>query len=240
MAPATQRCSSARPSSPRAEGGMRRLTGRRALATLPGLLLLAACATVPPSPTAAVAPAARDLPAAALADRLPAEAAGFERGTTVPLRLGEGGRETGYRTQGRIAAGATVDLYRQAGASVPEGIGSPAADTAFEQLVQAATRPSPHRHLRVQGEFTLPAPGPARGRPGLGRAALRRDHRGLWPRTGPGVAVRRRRRRRAAAAAGHHAAARPAAGRCPRLRHRHPGRAAYPVTPGCRGPTCRA
>jgi hypothetical protein len=150
---------------------MRRLTGRRALATLPGLLLLAACATVPPPPTAAIAPA-RDLPAAALADRLPAEAAGFERGTTVPLRQGEDGRETSYRTQGRIAAGATVDLYRQAGASVPEGIGSPAADTAFEQLVQAATRPSPHRHLRAQGEFALPAPGPAPGG-GPASAALR-------------------------------------------------------------------
>jgi len=92
-----------------------------------------------------------------LAARLPEEAAGFQRGTTTPLSRGEAGQEVGYRTPGLIAAGATVELYRLPGVTLPEGVGSPDVQSAFDTLMQEALRPVPPRRMREDGRFTLPA-----------------------------------------------------------------------------------
>lgn len=124
---------------------------------LAALLLLGGCATVPEAPGG---PATRQTPAA-LAARLPIEAAGFQRGATIAVA--EEGRETAYRSLGRIAAGATVEVLRPAGAAVPAGIESPAVTEAFTHFVQDATRPMPQRQLHDEARFTL----------GEGAAALR-------------------------------------------------------------------
>ncbi|SDD91421.1 hypothetical protein [Belnapia rosea] len=119
-------------------------------------MLLAGCQP-PPEAT----PLRRPATVADLAARLPAEAAGFQRGATTPLPRGEDGREIGYRTPGRIAAGATVQLYRLPGVVLPEGLSSPDAADAFNDLLQDAMRPAPQRRLREEARFTLPAEGPA-------------------------------------------------------------------------------
>ncbi|MBL6455548.1 hypothetical protein JMJ55_09460 [Belnapia sp. T6] len=112
--------------------------------------LLAGCETAPQ----AQRPAAPPPSAAALAARLPAEAAGFQRGATTTLP-GDG-RETGYRTTGRTAAGATVEITRPGEAALPEGTDSPDAAAAFARLVEEATRPAPQRRLRAETRFALP------------------------------------------------------------------------------------
>lgn len=125
----------------------------RAVLTM-GLVLLAGCA-LPPGQLPAEA-ARRAVPVAELAARLPAEAAGFRRGATTDLTQGgEVGRETAYRTMGRTAAGATVQLVRLSGGPVPEGAEGPAVDAAFEALLQEATRPLPQRRLQHDARFTL-------------------------------------------------------------------------------------
>ncbi|MDB5371857.1 MAG: hypothetical protein JWP04_499 [Belnapia sp.] len=127
---------------------------------LAALLLLGGCVAVPGAPGGATVPAATLTPAA-LAARLPVEAAGFQRGATATVA--EEGRETAYRTLGRIAAGATVELLRPAGAAIPAGIESPAVAEAFAHFIQDATRPMPQRQLRDEARFVL----------GQGAAALR-------------------------------------------------------------------
>ena len=122
------------------------------------LLPLAACAA--PEPEAARQVAVRNLAPTELAARLPTDAAGFQRGQALPLARGEAGREVAYATRGRIAAGATVELYRPEGGPVPEGPDSPAAAEAFEQLLRDALRPQPHRRLRESARLVLPAAGP--------------------------------------------------------------------------------
>lgn len=128
---------------------------RRGRAAIAAALLLAGC-QMPAEPPASTAAAPVDLAA-----RLPEEAAGFLRGATTPLPRGEAGREIGYRTPGLIAAGATVELYRQPGVTLPEGAGSADAEAAFNELVQEALRPVPPRRMREEARFTLPAGGPA-------------------------------------------------------------------------------
>ncbi len=122
--------------------------GRAAIAAA---LLLAGCQV--PAERQSLSPAAP----ADMATRLPEEAAGFQRGATTPLPRGEAGREIGYRTPALVAAGATVELYRLPGVTLPEGIGSPDAQAAFDALVQEALRPVPPRRMREDGRFTLPA-----------------------------------------------------------------------------------
>ena len=121
-------------------------------------LALAGCQMPTPDTPAAAASQAepRIASPAALTALLPAEAAGFRRGATAPLPAGEGGHETGYRTPGRTAAGAAVELFRPAGGPVPDGAESPAVDAAFAELLRDALRPAPHRQLRDHGRLTLP------------------------------------------------------------------------------------
>ncbi len=129
--------------------------GRAAFAAA---LLLAGCEmpaeTTPAAATRAASPVD-------LASRLPGEAVGFLRGATSPLPRGEAGREVGYRTAGLVAAGATVQLYRLPGVTLPEGAGSADAEAAFNELLQDALRPVPPRRMQEEGRFTLPAGGPA-------------------------------------------------------------------------------
>jgi hypothetical protein len=127
---------------------------------LGAVLLLGACEGLP-RPPASAATAVAGLSTAQLADRLPDEAAGFVRGDTVAAPIGEDGREAGYRTPGLTGAGATVMLYRQPGATVPPGADSPAVAEAFGALLQDAMRPLPHRQVRAEERFSLPATGPA-------------------------------------------------------------------------------
>ena len=136
--------------------------GRPAWALLLGLLpsaagVLSGCEAGPSAPAGAQAAARRILPVAALTDRLPAEVAGFQRGATTSLPQGEDGRETGYRTLGRTAAGASVELYRLPGPGIAEGPEGPAVEAAFDALVQEETRPLPQRRLQDVGRFTLDA-----------------------------------------------------------------------------------
>lgn len=121
--------------------------------------LLAGCEPGPsaPGPVQAQPAARRALPVAELTARLPADAAGFTRGATTSMPQGEDGRETGYRTPGRTAAGASVELYRLPATSVAEGAAGPAIDATFEALVQEALRPLPQQRLQEEARFTLDA-----------------------------------------------------------------------------------
>jgi hypothetical protein len=134
----------------------------RWLVPLPLLLGLVACEA--PSQGGPGGVAARPS-LAALADRLPEEAAEFRRGAVVPRP--DGGLEIGYRTTGRTAAGATVALYRPAGAT-----DAAAVEAAFEDLLQDALQPRPTRSLQETGRLTLPDPRPEAG-PGAAPPGLR-------------------------------------------------------------------
>lgn len=128
------------------------------LALLPAAaVVLSGCEGGPATQAGTQAAAGRALPLAALTDRLPAEVAGFQRGATTGLPQGKDGRETSYRTLGRTAAGASVELYRLPGPAVAEGPEGPAVEAAFAALVQDATRPMPQRRLQDDGRFTLDA-----------------------------------------------------------------------------------
>ncbi|MCO6415973.1 hypothetical protein JYK14_07260 [Siccirubricoccus sp. KC 17139] len=133
-------------------------------------LLLLGCEAVPP-PAAGEVPAevAESAPAAtggapvraassalAIARRLPPEAAGFRRGNLTATRTG--GQEVGYRTQGRTAAGATVEVLRPSQA--PDAA---TLDRALAELVREATQPAPARSLTAQSRLTIPDPRPERG-----------------------------------------------------------------------------
>src|SRR4051794_12212974 len=111
----------------------------RWLVALPLALGLAVCeAPIQGVPAGGTDAAAARPSLAALADRLPGEAAGFRRGAVVPRR--DGAFEIGYRTPGRTAAAATVELYRPAAPS-----DATAAEAAFEDLLREALRPMPTR-----------------------------------------------------------------------------------------------
>jgi hypothetical protein len=123
-------------------------------ACLAAALALAACATGP-QPEEAAAPA----PPADLVARLPAEAAGFRRGTLLPLPQRLEGQEVAYATRGRLAAGALIELYRLPEGPVPAGAASPAAAAALTELLQEALRAPGHRQQRETARLTLPAGG---------------------------------------------------------------------------------
>ncbi|MFC7477842.1 hypothetical protein ACFQS7_26065 [Dankookia sp. GCM10030260] len=118
-------------------------------ASLAGALALAACAAPETAATAPVTPAD-------LAARLPASAAGFQRGATLPLPQREQGREVAYATRGRVAAGAILELYRLAEGPVPPGAASPAAAMALAGLLDEALRAPGHRQQREVARLTLP------------------------------------------------------------------------------------
>lgn len=91
-----------------------------------------------------------------LAQRLPAETAGFRRGATL-AEPQPGAVEVPYATSGQLAAGATVTLLPLASAG---GVADEAA--ALEAMVADARQAAPHRRLRDVARFTLPAGGPPR------------------------------------------------------------------------------
>lgn len=108
--------------------------------------ILAACAAPPP-------PAPLD--AAALAARLPAGLAGFERREMLPL-AGNAGREVAYATPGRVAAAAAIEVDEPvAGTNGPDA-------GALERLVELATQGPQHRRLAVRARLNLPLAGAPR------------------------------------------------------------------------------
>lgn len=137
-----------------------RAAARLAAALALPALLLAGCEAMPGGAPEA-GPAPGPLPPAALAALLPTDAAGFQRGQTLPLAHGEPGQEVAYATRGLPAAAATVQIRAPSGDPVPDGPDSPAAATAFNRLVQEALRPEPQRRLREVARFVLPETAPA-------------------------------------------------------------------------------
>ena len=137
------------------------MTGRsepsplRALLVGAALLPLVAGGCAPaPSPGAGTVSGAG---AAALAERLPALAAGFRRGATRPAVPG-GGREVGYSTEaGRATAAATVEVLTDETAPGP----------ALDALLADVLRAGPAREMREAGRFTIPQPDAADGSPSL-------------------------------------------------------------------------
>ncbi len=132
-----------------------------------GLALLAAlglgaCAMEGASPeggAAAVAPVRAVSAPEALAQRLPSQAAGFQRGATVPTAQPLPGVEVAYATPSRVAA-AFVQVLRPPSA-VTDGTGSPAVEEEFQRSIADAARGSgPHRRLRVVREANQPARSP--------------------------------------------------------------------------------
>ena len=106
---------------------------------------LGGCAAAPPSVAPPVGPAA-------LADRLPAVAAGFRRGEARPAGGAGQGREVAYATGGgRLTAAATVELLAE----------DTAAAAALETMLSEVLRPVPPREMREAGRFTVPGGGAA-------------------------------------------------------------------------------
>jgi hypothetical protein len=97
-----------------------------------------------PGASSAAGGAGSPAAAEALAERLPAAAAGFRRGATRPAVPGEG-REIGYSTEaGRSTAVATVELLAEA---------TPAA--ALDAAVAETSRGGPAREMREAGRLAL-------------------------------------------------------------------------------------
>lgn len=136
-----------------------RSTARLTAALALPALLLAGCESMPGGVPEA-GPAPDPLPPAALAALLPEDAAGFERGQTLPLARGEPGQEVAYATRGLPAAAATVQIRAPAEGPVPDGPDSAAATAAFNRLLQDALRPEPQRRLRESAQFLLPETAP--------------------------------------------------------------------------------
>lgn len=132
------------------------------------LTLLAGCTGPQLAGTAAAPPAPR-LDATAAAARLPAEAAGFHRGQSLPLRPPAEGMEVAYATPAARHRAAALVRLSPAGADLPDGPESQPASAAFQgELNQALRGPDRARHLREARRFTLDAA----GRPALACAAL--------------------------------------------------------------------
>ncbi len=104
---------------------------------------LGGCAAAPPSAAPPVGPSA-------LADRLPAVAAGFRRGEARPAGGAGQGREVAYATGGgRLTAAATVELLAE----------DTAAAAALETMLSEVLRPVPPREMREAGRFTIAGDG---------------------------------------------------------------------------------
>jgi hypothetical protein len=95
-----------------------------------------------------------------MVQRLPAEAAGFMKGQTLPLRQSAPGVEVTYATPGRIAAG-FVQVVRVPDGSPPDGSESPVVGSEFQRAVEEAVRDAgPNRRLTVVQEMRQPATDP--------------------------------------------------------------------------------
>lgn len=140
-------------------------TGRPASfprAALAGLALfsLVACESAHQGGVASGPVPRADAPAA-LANRLPASAAGFQRGATVPVTQPQSGTEVNYATEGRRAA-AFVQVLRPAGAPpASDGPNDPEAQSEFQRWVAESARgQGPARRLSVASEFNEPPSSP--------------------------------------------------------------------------------
>ncbi len=126
---------------------------------LAALLALAACVqpdgTEAASTLAAVAPAPR-LSLQDAAARLPAQAAGFLRGQTLPARPPATGQEVAYATAASRQRAAAAVKLAPVGADLPDGPDSPAASAAFQaELHEAVQGRDRARHLREVRRFPL-------------------------------------------------------------------------------------
>lgn len=124
------------------------------------LLLLAACAATeaPESAPASAVPVVSG--PERLAERLPAQAATFQRGATAPIQQPLPGVEVAYATQGRSAAG-FVQVVRPPSETPPDGPGSLVVQDEYQRMVAAAQRGAgPHRRLRVVQESDQPPGAP--------------------------------------------------------------------------------
>jgi len=93
---------------------------------------------------------------ARLAERLPAQAGSFQRGTTATIEQPLPGVEVPYSTPGRTAAG-FVQVLRPPAVAPPDGPGSLVVQDEYQRMVTAAQRGSgPHRRLRLVQESEQP------------------------------------------------------------------------------------
>jgi len=130
----------------------------RVPASLTLLALLAACATESGEPVVAPVPVVSA--PATLAERLPAQAGTFQRGTTSPIQQPLPGVEVPYATAGRTAAG-FVQVVRPSGAALPDGPGSAEVQQEYQRVLAVAQRGSgPHRRLRLVNESDQPPGAP--------------------------------------------------------------------------------
>jgi hypothetical protein len=91
-----------------------------------------------------------------LAERLPARAGSFQRGTTAAIDQPLPGVEVPYATPGRSAAG-FVQVLRPPSVAPPDGPGSLVVQDEYQRVVAAAQRGSgPHRRLRLVQESDQP------------------------------------------------------------------------------------
>ena len=129
-------------------------------ALLAGVLALAACATSDAQQAALAAanpPAPRLILPEATA-RLPAEAAGFRRGQTLPARPPLEGQEISYFTVAARQRAAAVVRLAAVGAALPDGSASPAASAAFQaELQDAVAGRDRARQLQESRRFNLDA-----------------------------------------------------------------------------------
>ena len=123
------------------------------------LLLLAACAT-DGGGAASTAPVPVVSAPARLAERLPARAGSFQRGSSAALDQPLPGVEVSYATAGRSAAG-FVQVLRPPAAAPPDGPGSPLVQEEYQRDLSVAQRGSgPHRRLRLLQESDQPPGAP--------------------------------------------------------------------------------
>ncbi len=138
---------------------------------LAALMLLAGCAQPPANaggqasapPPAPAQPAPR-LPPTEAASRLPAQAAGFQRGQTLALRsptrgvASAGAQEVAYATPNARARAAALVRLTPRGAGLADGTASTEAGAAFTQALNDAVHsPDRARKLHETRRFTLPA-----------------------------------------------------------------------------------
>lgn len=140
--------------------------GRNCIVLL-ALALLAACAedgetTAQPAERRTGQAAAPRLDANQAMARLPETAAGLRRGNVLPVRGLPGAQEAPYNSPaGRVRAAALVRIA-PAGAGVPDGPDSPAAQASLAQQRRELTEGRDHaRRLREKARVSLPAGGPA-------------------------------------------------------------------------------
>ncbi|MEI6158288.1 MAG: hypothetical protein WCP77_00530 [Roseococcus sp.] len=125
----------------------------------PFLAGLAACATEGGDSANTAAVPVVSAPAR-LAERLPAQAGTFQRGTTAQIDQPLPGVEVPYATAGRSAAG-FVQVLRPPAVAPPDGPGSLVVQDEYQRVVAAAQRGSgPHRRLRLVQESDQPPGAP--------------------------------------------------------------------------------